>query len=63
MELNSGRIIALPNVLTKAPLEPDGDNKTQVDGIRSETHVEFVLPPTYLPKSYKTNYRYIPVLF
>ena len=35
MELNSGIIIALPNVHTKAPLEPPGDKQTQVDGIRS----------------------------
>ena len=35
MELNSGRIIALPNVHTKIPLEPTGYKKTQVYGIQS----------------------------
>ena len=35
MEMNSGGIIVLPNVHTKAPLEPAGDNQTQVDGIQS----------------------------
>ena len=35
MELNSGRIIALPNYRTKLPLEPDGDKQAQLDGIQS----------------------------
>ena len=35
MVLKSGRIIALPNVRTKARLEPAGDNQTQVDRIQS----------------------------
>ena len=35
MELNSGIIIALPNVHTKVLLEPAADKQTQVDGIQS----------------------------
>ena len=35
MQLNSDRIIALRDVHTKAPLEPAGDNKTQIDIIQS----------------------------
>ena len=35
MQLNSDRIIPLSNVHTKAPLEPAGDNKTQIDIIQS----------------------------
>ena len=35
MELNPDIIIALPNVHTKAQIEPAGDNKTHVDIIRS----------------------------
>ena len=62
MELKSGRIISLPNVHTKAPLDPAGGNQTQVDGTRSYTHVEFVHPPTSLPTRYNTQYRYISIL-
>ena len=35
MEFNSGGILALPNVHTKAPLEPSGDKQTQVERIQS----------------------------
>ena len=35
MELDSGIIIALHNVHTKARLEPAGDKQTQVDIIQS----------------------------
>ena len=35
MELNSGIIIAFPNVHTKVSLEPAGDKQIQVDGIWS----------------------------
>ena len=51
MELNKGGIIASSNVHTKSPLEPDGDNQTQVYGIWSRTHMEFVHHPMYLPKN------------
>ena len=34
MELNSGGILALPYVHTKALLEPSGDKQTQVDRIQ-----------------------------
>ena len=62
MELNSGRIIALPNVRTKEQLEPAGDKHTQVDGIQSSIHVEFVHPKTSIPTMCNTQYRYIPIL-
>ena len=32
MELDAGEIPAYSNVHTKAPLEPAGDKRTQVDG-------------------------------
>ena len=34
-ELNAGGILASYNVHTKAPLEPSGEKKTQVEGILS----------------------------
>ena len=55
--------MALPNLHTKGLLEPASDKQTQVDGIRSLTHVEFVCPPTSLPTRYNTQYRYMPILF
>ena len=47
-ELNAGVIFASSSVNTKAPLDPSGNNLTQVDVIRSWTHAEFVCPPTSL---------------
>ena len=63
MELNSNIIIALPNVYAKVSLEPAVDKQTQVDGIWSETHVEFVRHQTSLTTRCNTQYRYIPILF
>ena len=31
MDFNAGGILAFYNVRTKAPLEPDGNNQSQVD--------------------------------
>ena len=33
MELNTGRIPAYSNILTKAPIEPAGEKRTQVEGL------------------------------
>ena len=55
MELKSIRIIVSSNIHTKAPLESAGDKQTQVDGLRSWTHVEFVHPMTPLPIIYMQN--------
>ena len=50
MELNAGGIISSYNVHAKSPLEPAGENQTQLGGIQSWTHVEFVSPPKSLTK-------------
>ena len=47
--MNAGVIVASSSVNTKAPLDPSGDNLTQVDVIRSWARAEFVCPLTSLP--------------
>ena len=48
-DFNEVGILASYNVQIKAPLDPAGDNQTQVEGIRSWMYVEFMRPLKSLP--------------